>query len=165
MFTFFVKKIVSLSMYVIESGSNLNHPVKVKRLDDDDYKEVTKGRFYFNWKTEKASEVYKLVLGDEILGIMSCKHYKEEERVEIRLLAVSKENRGGNKKYSRVAGNLIAFACKEAIKHHGIGGCVSLVPKTSLKQHYSTFYGMIDAGRQMFLQGTSLLNILKEYEL
>lgn len=120
-------------MYVLERKSNLNHLVKIKQLNDDDYKAITKSRFYFNWKTEKSNDVYKLVLGDEILGVMSCIHYQEEERIEIVLLAVSRENRGRDKKYERIAGNLIAFACKEAMKYHGINGCVSLVPKTSLK--------------------------------
>jgi len=151
-------------MYVIEGASNLNHPVKVKRLDDDDYKEISKTRFYFNWKTERLNNVYKLILEDEILGVMSFIHHKDEERIEIVLLAVSKENRGRNKKYDRVAGNLIASACKEALKYHGINGCVSLVPKTSLKKHYAALYSMVDAGRQMVLEGGPLLNILKEYE-
>ncbi|MGV3612856.1 MAG: hypothetical protein ACO1N0_17980 [Fluviicola sp.] len=152
-------------MYVTERESNLNHPVKVRRLDNDDYKILTKSRFYFNWRTEKVNDVYKLVLDDEILGVMSCIHHKEEERIEIVLLAVSKDNRGRNKKYDRITGNLIAFACKEGIKHYGINGCVSLVPKTSLKQHYSDLYGMMDAGRQLFLEGGALLNMLREYEL
>ena len=152
-------------MYVIERENSLNHPVKIKRLDDDDYKVITKSRFFFNWKTEKGKVVYKLVLDDEILGVMSFLHHEEEERIEIELLAVSKENRGKDKKYERIAGNLIAFACREVMKHHGINGCVSLVPKTSLKPHYSGFYGMIDAGWQMFLEGGPLLNILREYEL
>ncbi|MDF3029356.1 MAG: hypothetical protein K0S23_3663 [Fluviicola sp.] len=151
-------------MYVIERESNLRHQVKVKPLDDEDYKEITKSRFYFNWKTERAHDVYKLVLGDEILGVMSCRHH-EDERIEIVLLAVSKDNRGRNKKYDRITGNLIGFACKEAMKYYGINGCVSLVPKTSLRQHYMDFYGMEDAGRQIFLEGGSLLNILREYEL
>lgn len=152
-------------MYVIEREGTLHHPVKVKSLDSDDYKSLTKSRFYFDWKTEKGNEVYKLVLGDEILGVISCKHHEDEERIEIVLLAVSKENRGKYKKYERIAGNLIGFTCREAIRRHGFSGCVSLIPKTSLKLHYSASYGMIDAGWQLFLEGVPLLNMLKEYEL
>lgn len=94
--------------------SNLRHSVEVKRLDDEDYKVITKSRFYFNWKTEKENDVYKLVLGDDILGVMSCR-YREDERMEIVLLAASKNNRGRNKRYDHVAGNLIAFACREGL--------------------------------------------------
>lgn len=151
-------------MYVIERENNLRHPVKVKRLDDEDYKELTKSRFYFNWKTEKDNEVYKLVLGDEILGVMSCRHH-DDERIEIALLAVSKDNRGRSKKYDRIAGNLLAFACRQAMKQYGINGCVSLVPKTALRKHYCDMYGMENAGLQLFLEGAPLLNMLKEYEL
>jgi len=152
-------------MYVTELVNNQKHQVKVKRLDEDDYKKIVKTRFYFNWKTEKKHDVYKLVFQDEILGLMSCKHYTDEKRIEIKLLAVAKENRGKSKKYSRVAGTLIGFACREAIKYYGIEGCVSLVPKTSLKKHYSDYYGMIDAGWQLFLAGQPMLDMLKEYEL
>lgn len=141
---------VSLGMYVIEHKSATRHLVKVKLIDADDYKHLTKSRFYFNWKTEKEKTLCKLVLDDEILGVMSYLHYKEEQRIEISLLAVSRDNRGKGKKYERIAGNLIAFTCREAIKHYGFSGCVSLVPKTSLKRHYSEFYGMVDAGRQLF---------------
>jgi hypothetical protein len=152
-------------MHVMELASNQRHLVKVKLLDDDDYKEITKGRFYFNWKTEKTNDVYKLVIQDEILGLMSCIRYDDEQRIEIKLLAVARESRGRNKKYDRIAGTLIAFACRQAMKHYGILGCVSLVPKTSLKKHYAGYYGMIDAGWQMFLMGQPMLDILKEYEL
>lgn len=152
-------------MYVVELESNQKHYVKVKLLDEDDYKEITKSRFYFNWKTEKANDVYKLFLGDEILGLMSCINYDDEKRIEIKLLAVAKENRGRRKRYDHIAGTLIAFACRQAMKHYGILGCVSLVPKTSLKKHYAGYYGMIDAGWQMLLMGQPMLDILKKYEL
>ncbi|AEA43378.1 hypothetical protein [Fluviicola taffensis] len=152
-------------MYLTEIKSGKDFEVKIKSLDDDDYKKISKAQYYFNWKTEKGNNVYKLVLKDEVLGLLSCVHYKNEKRIEIRLLAVSKENRGKSKKYERITGTLIAFACKEAMKKYGIEGCVSLVPKTILKGHYMTCYGMLDAGRQVFLEGQSLLDILKEYEL
>ena len=51
------------------------------------------------------------------------------------------------------------------MRQYGIEGCVSLVPKTSLKQQYVDYYGMIDAGWQLFLEGLPLLNVLNEYEL
>lgn len=137
----------------------------MSRLDAGDYKSITKNRFYFNWKTERENYVYKLVFQDEILGLMSCKHHKSEKRIEIKLLAVSKENRGRNKKYDRIAGTLIGFACREAMRHYNIQGCVSLVPKTRLIKHYIESYGMINAGRQLFLEGLSMLKMLGEYEL
>lgn len=81
------------------------------------------------------------------------------------MLSVSKENRGQNREYERIAGTLIGFACRKALTLFEIDGCVSLVPKTSLKQHYIEQYGMIDAGRQVFHEGDQLLKRLKKYEL
>lgn len=134
-------------------------------LDGQDFKSITKSKFYFDWKKEKGNDIYKLVLNEEILGLMSCLCDEREKRIEIRLLSVSKDNRGRGKKYERIAGTLIGYACREALRRYGIGGCVSLVPKTRLKYHYIERYGMIDAGVQVFLEGEQLLDMLKEYEL
>lgn len=151
-------------MYVTELATNQKHSVKVEPVTENDYKQLTKKHYYFNWKTEKGNEVYKLVLDETILGLMSCVQC-DDKRIEIRLLAVSKENRGKNKKFDGITGTLIAYACREAIKQFGIEGCVSLVPKTALKQYYLNSYGMSDAGWQVFLDGEKLLETIQKYEL
>lgn len=102
---------------------------------------------------------------DNILGLMSLINVKQDKRIEINLLSVSKDNRGNKKQFDRITGTLIAFACKTAIKSYGIDACVSLIPKTTLKQHYLNKYGMLDAGWQVFLAGQAMLNLLNEYEL
>ncbi|MBI2257465.1 MAG: N-acetyltransferase [Flavobacteriia bacterium] len=152
-------------MYIIDVKNNKKCAVKVKQIEEQDYKTLTKSRYYFNWKTEKENDVYKLVLDENILGLMSLVNDKGDKRIEISLLAVSKENRGKNKRFDRITGILIAFACRTAIKYYGIEACVSLVPKTRLKQYYIDQYQMTDAGWQVFLTGQSMLNILKKYEL
>lgn len=152
-------------MYLIETKTNKRFEVIVDSVDEQDFKSITKSKFYFNWKEEKKHDVYKLLLEDEIVGLMSCFDDERDKRIEIKLLSVSKENRGQNKRYERIAGTLIGYACREAMKRYGIEGCVSLVPKTQLKHHYIEQYGMIDAGRQVFLEGEQLLRMLKEYEL
>lgn len=100
-----------------------------------------------------------------MLGLISLIIYEEEKRVEIKLLAVSKENRGAKKQYGRIAGNLIGFACREATRLFGIEGCVSLVPKTELKQHYMREYRMKDAGCQIYLDAGASVRMLIRYEL
>jgi hypothetical protein len=152
-------------MYIVDVKNNKKCIVKIEPLDEQDYKHLTKSRYYFNWKTEKENDVYKLVLEDNILGLMSLVNDKRDKRIEISLLAVSKENRGKNKQFDRITGVLIAFACRTAMMNYGIKACVSLVPKTRLKHHYIDQYQMLDAGWQVFLAGQPLLNILKEYEL
>lgn len=141
--------------------------VVIELISTEDYKVITKKRYWFNWKTEKENKIYKLRFegSDDILGLMALIYFKEEERIQINLLAVSKENRGDKKEYVGIAGNLIAYACREILKLHGINGCVSLESKTVLKAHYMKKYGMLDAGHQVFLEGSSLLKLLNKYKV
>ncbi len=139
--------------------------IVVEQLEESDYKIITKSKYHFNWKDQKSNDVYKLRLieNEEILGLMSLKVHFDETRIEILLLACSIENTGNNKIFDRIAGNLIAFACRESIKLFGADACVSLVPKTELKKYYISKYGMLDAGRQIYLESNSLFTLLKEY--
>jgi hypothetical protein len=123
-------------------------------------------QFSFNWKNvKKQYPVYKLTVLDnnDILGLIALVEYLEEERIEIKLLAVSKDNIGKGKQFDGIAGCLIAFACKQALLKFKRFPCVSLIPKTEIKQHYIDKYGMTDAGWHLFLEGMSLFNIVKEY--
>ena len=151
-------------MFVVNVENNQRCQVVVEPVVDKDYANITKARYFFNWKKEKGGNVYKLVCKSEIVGLIAFENCPDQ-RIEITLLAVSKENRGKNKKYEGIAGVLIGFACRETNKLYGIEGCVSLVPKTSLKQHYIEKYGMQDAGYRVFLEGLPLLSLLRKYEL
>lgn len=153
-------------MYITERITGKRHTVVIEPVTNKDYKKITKKKYFFNWKTEKKYDVYKLRRGDDdtILGLISVITEKKEKRIEIKLLAVSKENRGRNKQYERIAGTLMGYVCREAMKFYGIDGCVSLVPKTKLKKYYINQYGMMDAGKQIFLAGLPLLTILNKYE-
>lgn len=152
-------------MEVIDLKNNTKKKVIIELVDDRDYRKITKSRYWFDWKTEKDYLVYKLRLegSNDILGLMSLIHYEEEKRFAINLLAVSKENRGKQKSYDHIAGNLIAYACREMLRLYALDGCISLVPKTELKTHYMKKYGMLEAGWQLFLEGRPLLNLLKTY--
>ncbi|MEO4004329.1 N-acetyltransferase [Flavobacterium sp. CAU 1735] len=150
---------------IVAVNTKVFKEISIERVTDQDYKKITKARFFFNWKTERQNCVYKLrILESEvILGLISLTHYPEESRIEINLLAVSKENRGKEKQYDDIAGNLIGFACKEAVNHYAEIACVSLIPKTKLKKHYITKYGMEDAGKHICLEGLALFRIIEKY--
>ncbi|CAM3409354.1 hypothetical protein [Aquirufa ecclesiirivi] len=154
-----------MDVVIVKSGEIKE--IVVERLQDSDYKEITKSKYHFNWKKQKENDVYKLRLieSEEILGLMSMKVYTAEKRIEIVLLACSIANTRKNKIFDRIAGNLIAFACREAIKLFGADACVSLIPKTKLKNHYMSKYGMLDAGRQIYLASNSLINLLIKYKV
>lgn len=138
----------------------------IEPVNQQDYKSITKGKYYFDWKTEKGFDFYKLrLLKDNIiLGLVSFERYDSEQRIEIRLLALSKENRKEKTKvYDGIAGALIAYVCREAIKNYGEWGCVSLFPKTILRKHYIQHYGMLEGGKQLYLEGQPLLELLMRY--
>ena len=138
--------------------------IVIERVTIGDYKLLTKERYFFDWKKEKDFDVFKLTIenSDDILGLLSLKNIEQEHRFEIKLLATSIENCGKNKTYEGIAENLIAYACRLAVLFYAENGCVSLLPKTELKQHYIQKYGMLDAGKQLYLEGKSLLNLLEK---
>jgi len=153
-------------MYVINSETRKQHAIEIIPIEKSDYRIIPKSKFWFDWKQESSFEVYKLVLKEnqEILGLVSLNRFGKESRIKIRLLAASKENRGKNKKYDRITGNLLAFAGIESIKAYGAMACISLIPKTALISHYEEKYSMLQAGKSMFLEGMALLALINEYD-
>lgn len=149
---------------IVHLETNTPSDVVIELMADEDFKLITKGRYFFNWKKEKGKAVYKLRLkeSDEILGLMTLEHIPGEMLFEIKLLATGKENCGKEKLYEGIAENLIAYACREAVTQYGEDACVSLFPKTKLRPHYIVKYGMEEAGIQVFLAGPALFKLLQK---
>lgn len=103
--------------------------------------------FEFDWNQEKGHEIYKLYRTDteEILGLMSVVNAPVAVAVEIKLLEVGKTNRGSHKEIDRIAGCLIAWACRLSFQR-GYHGWIKLIAKTDLIPHYKKRYGMIQIG-------------------
>ena len=154
-------------MQITHAKTGKKYQVSVEPIADEDFKRITKARYFFNWKTEKKNRVYKLRLSnsEEILGLMSLVQFEEEQRFEIKLLAVAKENRGKEKVYEGIVGNLIAYACRDCRRLYNSEGGVSLIPKTKLRPHYIKKYGMLDVGWHLLLQGNALTKLLYKYKL
>jgi hypothetical protein len=153
-------------MHVIESKSKAQKRVSVRALDPADFRKIKKHQYFFNWKSAaKEAIVYKLTLNGEegILGLIALVDVPSEFRIEIKLLATSIENTGKSKIYEGIAGCLISFACREAVTKYGELAAVSLLPKTELKHHYMKKYGMLDAGRHVYLEGRELIDLIKKY--
>ncbi|MEQ8534296.1 MAG: N-acetyltransferase, partial [Imperialibacter sp.] len=108
-------------MVVIDTGTGAIHKVEIEPVDDRDFASLTKARYFFDWKQEKEFEMYKLRIANtrDILGLVSIERIPEEWRLHIRLLTVSKENRGSSKKYENIAGNLLTFISKIAVREYG----------------------------------------------
>jgi len=140
--------------------------VEIVPVADRDYARITKKRYWFDWKKERSHDIYKLNIRgtDEILGLMSIEDIKKESRIEIRLLAVSAENRGSGKIYNRIIVNLIAFASKNSLRMYGELACVTLIPKTEIVQHYIDTYNMFEAGVSLCLDGRELIDLINTYD-
>ena len=153
-------------MEIVEVGTGRRVSIAISKAANDDFKLLTKTRFSFSWKAFRGIvTVYKLHINGEedILGVMGLIDWPEEKRIEIKLLASSVNNIGKAKRYSGIAGCLIAFACRRAVIRYGPEACVSLVPKTELVEHYLRKYHMQNAGWQLYLDGANLIKLLKEY--
>lgn len=149
---------------VVETGEKKR--VTIQRVVKEDFKILKKRRYSFLWKgLVNAADIYKLCLEnkEDILGVMAMIDFESECRIEIKLLACSKENIGKDKIYEGIAGMLIAYACRQSVKKYGEMACVSLRPKTKLWSHYMKKYGMQVSGQQLSLEGASLINIILKY--
>ena len=153
-------------MNIKEVSSGTNYDIEIIPVKSDDYKKISKNRFFFDWKVERVYEVYKLriVGSNEILGLISIQRIPDEWRVHIRLLTVSKENKGKGKQYEKIAANLIAFAAKIAVSEFAEYACISLRPKSQIAQHYINKYNMNLTGLTLSLEVPEILDLINFYD-
>ncbi|RUT68497.1 N-acetyltransferase [Flavobacterium cupreum] len=153
-------------MTIQETSSGKIYNVEILPVEDIDFKSIDKKRYFFDWKAEKNYEIYKLKIinSNDILGIISLERISEEWRVHIRLLTVSVENKGSNKKFDNIAANLITHAAKIAVAEYAELACVSLKPKSTIAQHYIDKYNMNITGMTLSLEVPEILNLIKTYD-
>lgn len=133
-------EIDKLTNSIQNTVSGDSFPTEVSCLTKTDLKQVTKKNGWsFNWKTElddNTREVYKLTISNNpniIQGILSFTI--EPDHIYMDLLESAPFNRGKNKLYEGVAGNLVAYACKVSFQN-GFEGYLSFTAKTKLIDHY-----------------------------
>jgi hypothetical protein len=153
-------------MTIQETSSGKIYNVEILPVEDIDFKSIDKKRYFFDWKTERAYEIYKLKIinSNDILGIISLERIPEEWRVHIRLLTVSLENKGANKIFDNIAANLITHAAKIAVAEYAELACVSLKPKSNIAQHYIGKYNMNITGMTLSLEVPEILNLINTYD-
>lgn len=139
-------------------------PTEVSHLTKSDLKQVTKSNGWaFNWKTEledNTREVYKLTISNNpniIQGILSFTI--EPDHIYMDLLESAPFNRGRNKLYEGVAGNLVAYACKVSFQN-GFAGYLSFTAKTKLIDHYIKTLEAYHFGGHLMILNTSAANKL-----
>jgi hypothetical protein len=153
-------------MYLIHHATGERREALIESVNSADFKSIKKSKQFpgFNWNKEKRNLVFKLHLGgsDEILGLLSLSDFSDERWIRINLLQSSEENVGNGKKYDRIAGCLIAYACRLAFRK-GYDGFVALLPKTALRKHYINKYGMENAGLHIYTALNNSEKLIQNY--
>lgn len=165
-FTIIVKILYLRFMIITHIATGEKRKVVINSVKPEDFKVLTKKRYFFSWKLLKDKfDIYKLeIIGElDILGLVALKDVPEEYRIHVELLAVSSENMGNNKLFSGIAGALLGYACRKSLYKSDDLACVSLLPKTELREHYIHKYGMSDAGWQLYLEGKNLIDLMRKY--
>lgn len=137
-------------------------------LTREDLKTVTKKNgWIFDWRYElnqPEREVYKLTTTENktiIQGLISLEI--KFDHVYMHLVESSPFNKGKEKVYEGVPGNLVAFACRLSFQR-GHEGNISFVSKTQLVNHYIETLGAFHAGgRLMILETRAALKLLDKY--
>ncbi len=137
-------------------------------LEKNDLKYLSKKNgWLFDWKTEfqlPNRNVYKLTTTGNptiIQGLISIT--EREDHVYMHLIESASFNRGADKIYLGVPGNLVAFACKVSF-HRGFEGYVSFVAKSQLIDHYIQLLEALNIGGQLMVINTkAALKLINKY--
>jgi len=128
---------------------------------------IHKKDWLFDWKTEikdKSKEVYKLSTVNNpsiIQGLISIE--EKEDHIFMHLVESAGFNRGKDKIYFGVPGNLVAFACKTS-KDRGYEGFVAFDSKTVLVKHYQETLGALQLrGQRMYLDDMAAQKLIYQY--
>ena len=153
-------------MRIVDTSTGKEYPVEILPVESEDFKSLGKVRCFFDWRVERNQEVYKLQMtgSSDILGLVSLERIPNEWRIHIRLLTVSKENKGNGKKYDKIAGNLLAHVAKIAVLQFGELACVSLKPKSQIAQHYIDKYNMNVTGMTLSIEVPEILDLINLYD-
>ena len=136
-------------------------------VNKTDNKHIKKGVWQFDWQKEMKMtdrHVFKLVThsNPEIIhGLISFSD--NDDHIFMHLIESVKFNKGANKLYKGVPGNLIAYVCKLAFEK-GYGGVVAFVAKSQLIEHYKTSLGAkVMGANKMFIDSKEAYTIVKQY--
>jgi hypothetical protein len=140
---------------------------EIIRLTEKDSKSIIIKEWQFNWRREikdKTKEVYKLSTANNstiIQGLISIEN--KDDHLFMHLIESSNFNKGKDKIYLGVPGNLVAFACKVS-KENGHEGFVAFDSKTKLIGHYIKILGATQLrGQRMYLDNTAADILISTY--
>ncbi len=139
----------------------------ITKLNTTDSKIIKKTDWTFNWQNElkdNSKQVYKLTTVSNpniIHGLISLTD--KGDHIYMDLIESAKFNKGKNKLYRGVAGNLVAYGCKMAFEKK-YDGVVSFIAKTQLIEHYEQTLGAkLFGGNRMFIDTKESLILTTKY--
>lgn len=154
-------------MFILESKSKKLIKCSIKKLSTDNLPQKKDG-WHFNWRQAlKDSPKSTYVLVDkptnQIHGALQLK--QDEGMLIMELIELSPKNIGKKRKFQNVAGCLIAFACREAVKiKTDYRGYLTFVSKTELLEWYITQYLATQTiGQRMYIDPISGNKLIKKY--
>jgi hypothetical protein len=140
---------------------------EVVRLTVMDIYQIKKYEWQFDWSKEindQSKEVYKLNTANNptiIQGLLSVED--KQDHIFMHLIESSKFNKGKNKIYLGVPGNLVAYACKVSVDR-GYQGFLAYDAKASLIKHYQeSLYATHFRGQRMFIETSSAICLISKY--
>ncbi len=140
---------------------------EIVRLASVDVKQIKKGDWQFDWTAElkdKTKEVYKLTTVNNptiIQGLISLED--KQDHIFMHLIESAKFNKGKDKVYFGVPGNLVAYACKISVDK-GFEGFLAFDAKSALIKHYQeTLHATHFRGLRMFIETSAAIRLISQY--
>lgn len=157
----FAERIDKLTRSIENAQTGESFPTEVRPLSAAAARKLKS--WAFEWGREAATpgrRVYQLTTFDNptiIQGLISLE--AKADHVFMHLVESANFNKGSNKVYLGVLGNLVAFACRWSFQL-GHAGFVSFDSKTALKAHYKKTLGAQELGGLGMYLGTPAAAVL-----
>jgi len=140
---------------------------EIVRLTGADTKQIKKSDWQFDWFKElkdQTKEVYKLTTVNNptiIQGLLSIED--KQDHIFMHLIESAKFNKGKDKVYFGVPGNLVAYACKVSVDK-GFEGFLAFDAKSALIKHYQeSLHATHFRGLRMFIETGAALRLISKY--
>ncbi|MDA7501985.1 hypothetical protein N8482_01800 [Chitinophagales bacterium] len=131
---------------------------------------LKKDGWSFSWRSivkRKGTDTYVLRLKSNPSSIQGVLHLRVHEGMLIMdLVEIAPQNIGRqSKRYSYVAGCLIAFACRESYKlESSYKGFLTFESKTKLVSWYSdNYYAIVAMGQKMYIEPVDSAKLIDRY--
>ncbi len=154
-------------MNILELNSGQKIECSIQRASIDLLPKKEDG-WSFNWVsafTKFKSEVYILIelSNNRVHGCLQLKNI--EGMLIMEIIELAPFNIGHKKEYDKVAGCLIAFSCREAIKlDSNYKGYLTFVSKSALISLYiDKYYATLSIGQRMYIDPIAGEKLINEY--